>query len=118
MEILTKKELANAIKTNTYIEYNKAQYKEMSKPTYEELYLKVNAIEEIQEELGIPLEVLFKALKEGIYIIDACEIIRLNHTEISLHYNGVQWLWETPYGTKPFRNYKNTWWFSKEEVEE
>jgi hypothetical protein len=27
-------------------------------------------------------------------------------------------LWETTHGIKPFRNYKYTWWFTKEEVEE
>ena len=59
---------------------------------------------------------LFKALKEEIYIIDACEIIHLNHTEISLHHNGVQWLWETPYGAKIFAHYKITWALTKEEL--
>ena len=77
---------------------------------------KLGKLEDIEEELGIPLEVLFKALKEEIYIIDACEIIHLNHTEISLHHNGVQWLWETPYGAKIFAHYKITWALTKEEL--
>jgi hypothetical protein len=74
-------------------------------------------LEDLQDELGIPLEVLFKALKEGVYIIDGCEIIHLNHTEISLHHNGVQWLWETPYGAKIFTHYKITWALTREKLE-
>lgn len=84
---------------------------------YSQITQKLGKLEDIEQELGIPLEVLFKALKDGIYIIDVCEIICLNYTEISLHYNGVQWLWETPYGAKIFTHYKITWALTKEELE-
>ena len=84
---------------------------------YDKLCEMCRNIDLIEQELGIPLEVLFKALKEGVYIIDACEIIYLNHTEISLHHNGVQWLWETPYGAKIFTHYQITWALTREEME-
>lgn len=80
---------------------------------------KLYKLENFEEEMNVPLDKVINALfKEGIYIFDAGDVIHLDVTEISLHYNGVQWLWETTHGIKPFRNYKYTWWFTKEEVEE
>ena len=114
MERLTKKELANSIKTDTYIEYNKAQYKEMIKPTYEELYLKVNAIEEIQEELGIPLEVLFKALRYGRWDWQKVEKHYVFDNNITLHYNGVCWI----IGHHKTDMYGKTWALTREELED
>lgn len=129
MEKLTKKELANAIKTNTYIEYNKSQYKEMPKPTYEELYLKVNAIEEIQEELGIPLEVLFKALKDGAYMkmnnkLWQCKNLDFYYSICDKEYRLEAYSiiniekFETTYETSiNIKDYGKTWSLTREELE-
>ena len=106
------------MKRLTYNEVLANQYYPNENIDNEEIFNKLGKLEDIEQELGIPLEVLFKALKDGVYIIDACEIICLNHTEISLHYNGVQWLWETPYGAKIFTHYRITWALTREELED
>ena len=43
---------------------------------YSQITQKLGKLEDIEEELGIPLEVLFKALKDGIYVEFVSDEIR------------------------------------------
>ena len=41
-------------------------------------YKKLGKLEDIEEELGIPLEVLFKAMKDGVYIKEITKYVRVD----------------------------------------
>lgn len=85
---------------------------------------KLYAIENIEQELGIPLEVLFKALKEGIYRLYEefeDEPPYIYYLAVDLCYddaNEKEWclvgLTNTPYYLK---DYGKTWALTKEELE-
>ena len=51
----------------TYNEVLAKQYYPNENIDNEEIFNKLGKLEDIEQELGIPLEVLFKALKDGIY---------------------------------------------------
>lgn len=50
-----------------------------------EIFNKLGKLEDIEEELGIPLEVLFKALKDGVYA--KFEEGKILETNIKLYYS-------------------------------
>jgi hypothetical protein len=82
---------------------------------------KLGKLEDIEQELGITLEVLFKALKDGI-MINSNGILR-NLNGIELSYNGYFECWFFEYGmgtaNVKLKDYGKTWWLekSKEELE-
>ena len=90
---------------------------------------KLGKLEDIEEELGIPLEVLFKALKDGVYV--KFEENKILKADIKLYYNLCQnefkirvvcleigqyedFEWEDYLFVK---NYGVTWWLEKPEEE-
>lgn len=83
-----------------------------------EIFNKLGRIEDLEEELGIPLEVLFKALKEGI-IINSNGILR-NLSGIVLRYNSYFecCFFEYGMGTAKvkLKDYGKTWALTKEEL--
>ena len=60
MERLTKKNNGNT-------PYNQKEYPYLASADINDVINKLGYLEDLEEELGIPLEVLFKALKDGIY---------------------------------------------------
>lgn len=60
MERLTKKNIGNT-------PYNQQDYPYLECADITNITNKLGKLEDIEEELGIPLEVLFKALKDGIW---------------------------------------------------
>ena len=78
---------------------------------------KLYAIENIEEELGIPLEVLFKAMKDGVWIREYPE------DEPSFHSVGIscvkgRWFISTDFDRIMNVNcFKSAWAFTKEELE-
>ena len=79
---------------------------------------KLCQLEDIEEELGIDLTTLFKALKNGIYYID-------EHIQIKIIFSDDNRLYITNnaimvYATKTwleFKDYGKTWALTKEELE-
>lgn len=86
------------------------------------IYNKLGKLEDIEQEIGIPLEVLFKALKDGFYFKEENWHL-LNHSAGAddMH------LWRTPSGDYQIRwsftrwvylkDYGITWALTKEELE-
>lgn len=98
---------------------------------------KLAKLEDIEEELGIDLITLFKALKDGIWFKHTSPILkeeepiifskgwRLGHNDPTNRYylelgdfrskilDDKEWLWELA----EFRNYGKTWALTKEELE-
>jgi hypothetical protein len=77
---------------------------------------KLGKLEDIEEELGCSLEVIFKALKDGIIDIENQE-----HRHIHLRDNGTYvfpngWIFHTYHFTYEFKlsDYQKTWWLKGE----
>jgi hypothetical protein len=93
---------AKTIMFNNEIDYNTIQ--------------KLGKLEDLEEELGCPLEVVLKALKNGIVDIENHE-----HRHIHLRDNGTSnypkgWMFHTFHFTYEFSlsDYKKTWWLKGE----
>lgn len=81
---------------------------------------KLNRIYDLEKELGIPLEVLFKALKDGI-LTKKNNIFR-KLTGISLNYNSYFECYVFEYGMgtvkAKLKDYGKTWVLTKEELKD
>ena len=66
MSRLTNKKLVD-LKYGEFLAISKEEYRKQvhEAPTYKEIYTKLGKFEDLQDELGCPLDVVFKALKEG-----------------------------------------------------
>lgn len=78
-------------------------------------YNKLGKLEDIEEELGIPLEVLFKALKDGIWCKVLEDIEKFEACEIIFHYDVKKLLvWICcDYLSFELKDYGETWWLEK-----
>ncbi len=78
-----------------------------------DLYNKLGKLEDLEEQIGCSLEILFRALKEGIYVCNLS--YRIN---VSLHYDkdlGFYFRWlDDGYFLK---NYKISWWLKEDKSE-
>ena len=85
-----------------------------------DIYNKLGKLEDLEQDLGCPLDVVFKALKEGIvyeennkFITDKC---------IALHFIAYEKEWALIYDidfmySHLLKDYKKTWWL-KEDLSE
>lgn len=96
---------ADTIMFNSEIDYNAIQ--------------KLGKLEDIEEELGCPFVVVFKALKDGIIDIENNE-----HRHIHLRDNGINdypkgWIFHTYHFSYVFKlsDYQKTWWLKGEKDE-
>lgn len=92
---------ANTIIFNTEIDYNIVQ--------------KLGKLEDL-EELGCPLEVVFKAVKEGIYCVDYDnQIIRKFIAPLWFNSTSKQFYWSgNNIGYPDLKDYQKTWWLKGE----
>ena len=97
------------------------------------IFNKLGKLEDIEDELGCPLEVVFKALKNGQVIYKHIVGLENPKTYLATHkisglvYNGKNyglWLYDRGFGDEFYvytKDYKNTWWLkedlTKEELE-
>ena len=89
------------------------------KYTINDCWNKLGKLEDIEQELGITLEVLFKALKDGIWLkngfVNAKYItfyFKYKSLEIYLDYKGIP-----AYTTIYSKDYGKTWWLEKPKEE-
>lgn len=79
-----------------------------------EVYNKLGQYEDLEEELGIDLLTLFKALKDGIYLKeDNVGVISFPRLYFSLDYRC--YCFEICFGSwvVKLKDYKKTWWLKK-----
>lgn len=87
----------------------------------DDLWNKVKQIEDIEEELGCPIDIIFRALKNGVYIKLCFEnepklysIMLEDMEEFTFDYidhNG-----QEEVGSRSFKEYGKTWALTKEEL--
>lgn len=82
-----------------------------------ELENKLRKYEAIEMDLGIQLEVLFKALKDGIYYDDG-DNIDFSYTSLFNDEDDCEWYFTTDGATfVELKNYGKTWWLEKPKEE-
>lgn len=112
MKRLTDDRLCEAIVNDTYIETK--DLKEMKKqPSMQDLYLKLNKYEQLEQDLGCPLEVYVKATIDGIKVDGSTFKVKVRKDKYGYYFalsNG---------SCFPFylKNYKKTWWLKKDKSE-
>ena len=80
---------------------------------------KLGELEDLEEQIGCPLEVVFKALQNGVYYEDVAN--RMTHIGVGLDTAN----YECEYLLREYdnvirflpRNYKRTWWLRKDKSE-
>lgn len=75
---------------------------------------KLGRLEDIEEELGITLEVLFKALKDGIYHIRYDSIF----VDLTVTLKGNIVFQDSDNNLISLKDYGKTWWLEKPEANE
>lgn len=82
---------------------------------------KLSKLEDLEDDLGIPLEVLFKALKDGIYVQGEDEDGHLYITKLENYKIGLDWCKVSKsWGLSAFatKDYGKTWALTREELED
>lgn len=78
---------------------------------------KLGRLERIEQELGIPLEVLFKALKDGVYYDDGDDV-DFSYTSLFNDEDDCEWYFTTDSATfVELKDYGKTWALTREELE-
>lgn len=85
-----------------------------------EIFNKLGHLEDLEQELGIPLEVLFKALKDGIYRFyeePEDEEKHIYYLDPIICYDEYKSCWlffdDSTYNTYYLKDYGKTWWLEK-----
>lgn len=85
------------------------------------VYNKLGILEDFEDKLGCPLEVVFKALKEGIYIKDLPKGYEKRKVTLNYLIKGKMFYFipSAPYCYKLFlKDYKKTWWLVSDKENE
>jgi hypothetical protein len=90
------------------LEFNRKQDEIFYKKNRE----KLDKIEDLEDELGCPLEVVFEAIKEGIYCVDYDnQKIRKFIAPLCFNSTSKQFYWYgNNIGYPDLKDYKKTWW--------
>ena len=96
---------------------NTEDYIRLATKDKQEFINKLGRLEDLEEELGCPLDVVFKALQNGVYYEDVANCMR--HMDADLHYNfeGDFVLYFDDEERLLARNYKKTWWLKEDKSE-
>ena len=109
-------------KNNGNTPYNQTEYPYLAGADINNITNKLGKLEDIEEELGIPLEVLFNALKDGIYRFYEefeDEPPYIYYTEIDVVCcEEDKWLFVCGNDIYYLKDYGKTWALTREELEQ
>lgn len=88
-------------------------------PYNEQIIHKLGQLEDLEDELGCPLEVVFKAKKNGVHIKIDDEEIDIEGWKLSIYLKEQCFIInEMLFKTKlPFSDHKKTWWLKSDRSE-
>lgn len=78
---------------------------------------KLGKLEDLEEQLGCPLEVVFKALQNGVYYEDIANCMKYMPVDLHLNLEGEYVLYFDDEEYLLTKNYKKTWWLKKDKSE-
>lgn len=81
------------------------------------IIVKLGKLEDLEEELGCPLEVVVKALQNGVYYEDAANNMRYMVADLHFNLAGDFVLYFDDEEYLLARNYKKTWWLKEDKSE-
>lgn len=87
-------------------------------PQSNDIITKLGILEDIEQEFGIDLVILFKAITNGIWVKTNNGISK--HLTVALkkrHHTKEYWLFYRPYSHVYLKDYGKTWALTKEELE-
>ena len=87
------------------------------KGDFYDLYNKLGKLEDLEEELGCPLNVVFKALTNGVYYEDVANCMKYMVADLHLNLEGEYVLFFSGEEYLLTRNYKKTWWLKEDKTE-
>lgn len=126
MSRLTDNKIANLIETDTYMEMNIDDLKNAKEPSIQELYVRLNKYEKLEEEIGCPLEVRCKVFPNSyIYTFGTSmetQDVITRRKVITIDKEGIYILYTTASGkernmTLSWKAYKKTWWLKEDKSE-
>lgn len=74
---------------------------------------KLGKLEDLEEEIGCPLEVVFKALANGVYYEDVANCMKYMAVDLHLNSDGEYVLFFDDEEYLLTKNYKKTWWLKE-----
>ena len=89
----------------------------ISKNLLQSAYDKLGKLEDIEENLGCPLDVVFKALQNGVYYEDVANRMKYMVVDLHLNVEGEYVLYFDDEEHLLTKNYKKTWWLKKDKSE-
>lgn len=95
---------------------NKRLYRANNKISVSDLTWKLGQLEDIEEELGIDLITLWKAINNRIFIRTDCNYHFVGFGYLEQDSKG-DWYWDTIDGNFYLKDYGKTWALTKEELE-
>lgn len=92
-------------------------YERETKENYYDLIHKLGKLEDIEEELGIDLITLFKALRDGVFINEDGSVYKDCIKSIEHWSDGWGFISNDDYIEALFEDYGRTWALTREEIE-
>lgn len=88
--------------------------------SFNEYLNKLGRFEDLEEQLGCPLEVVFEALENGVYCVDFDnQVIRKFKAPLCFNSTSKEFYWNgTNIGYPDLKDYQKTWWLKDEFKEE
>ena len=90
--------------------------KDTFKPLEEELDYADNC-HNLEEQIGCPLEVVIKALKDGIYTLDLPREDLIKQVDLKLSNRETEWYLINMIMVVNLKDYKKTWWLKEDKSE-
>lgn len=96
---------------------NTEDYIKLATKDKQEFINKLGRLEDLEEQLGCPLEVVLKALQNGIYYEDVANCMKYIVVDLHFSLEGDFVLYFDDDECLLARNYKKTWWLKKDKSE-
>lgn len=92
-------------------------YKDFVFSSEQLMYEKLGQLEDLEEKLGCPLDIINKALKKGIYIKNIYDEMTNFKCRLTYKNEELGWYFNIINGYVMVKDYKKTWWLKEDKSE-